>query len=440
MYNTAMASVTLRRCLAASIAAACLCAVPAVAAPALTDGDYEVDLFQGPVLGNTRVMGLGGAYVGVAEGTVGMPFNAASVVNRPYYSRDRFDWDFAFDFLVPGIFQGDSFDYTNNGLSTPSDFYALVLGLHFQYGGFGVGLYGQMLSVDFAEQPPGTRKMAGRVGQAQLSAGYGFFHNQLIVGGGLRVGSFSIREEQASEDLFVTYSLGAELGLLWSPRALPLRVGAAASLPFTEDTSIECGQACPAGFHLPRAASMPWEVRLGASMRFLHDGPYNPEPTYLAVERAAATPAGAAARKKRAALERELPRLAWNMEPMERNYGSGFYLLVSVELVLNGPADDATDLDGFVAQELSPAGKRASYSPRLGLEAEVWPRRLRLRAGGYWEPSRAEVRAGRMHGTFSFDFRLFDFRLYGLRSMRFSSGFDLSLDYSNVAFSLGFWH
>lgn len=436
--------------LAALLLAAALTPSPAMAAPPLTDGDYAIDLFSGPILGDTRVIGLGGAFAGVAEGNVAMPFNTAAVANRPYFSEEWFDWDFAFDFLAPGIFQGESFDHDNNGIPSSGDSYALVLGLQLQFGAFGVGLYGQILSSDFSEQGPPSRTLQGRVGLAQLSAAYGLFGHQLILGGGLRVGSFAVAGmlDNQQQDLFSTLSYGAEVGALWGPHAWPLRVGVAASIPFAQGISSECGDDCPKGFFLPRAASLPWQVRIGASLRLLSDRPYNRVPIYqvqarkLEAERhAGITPADYKRREARQeAEEYKLPRLGWSIDKMDETYRSGFYLLISIELVLDGPAEDATDLDGFVAQEYRQVGRSVSYSPRLGIESEVWRRRLRLRVGTYWEPSRAPDRTGRMHGTFSFDFRLFDFRLAGLRSLRLSSGFDLAPDYSNVAVSLGFWH
>ncbi len=74
------------------------------------------------------------------------------------------------------------------------------------------------------------------------------------------------------------------------------------------------------------------------------------------------------------------------------------------------------------------------------MESEVWRRRLRLRAGAYYEPARFAASSGRFHGTFSCDLRVFDFSLWGDRSVRVGAGFDLAPRYSNIAFTAGFWH
>ena len=63
----------------------------------------------------------------------------ASVGHRTYYSVDRFDWDLGFDFLIPGLFQGDDFDFDNNGRTASSDAIALLFGGQIQYKAWGIG-------------------------------------------------------------------------------------------------------------------------------------------------------------------------------------------------------------------------------------------------------------------------------------------------------------
>jgi hypothetical protein len=118
----------------------------------------------------------------------------------------------------------------------------------------------------------------------------------------------------------------------------------------------------------------------------------------------------------------------------------GFYFLVSAELVLIGPVEKAIGTDAFFEQIYERTGREVNVSARLGVESEVWRRRLRLRAGTYFEPSRFDNHYGRVHGTFGFELRLFDFKAWGPRSLGFSSAVDLASRYSNVSVSLGFWH
>src|SRR5687767_9664108 len=72
----------------------------ALAQPASTTEDFTVDAAQGPVTGSTRVIGLGGAFVAVAEGGDGVAVNPASVAVRLPYSWNRWDSGFSIDFAI----------------------------------------------------------------------------------------------------------------------------------------------------------------------------------------------------------------------------------------------------------------------------------------------------------------------------------------------------
>ena len=61
-----------------------------------------MDAAQGPVTGSTRVIGLGGAFVAVAEDMDGVAVNPASVAVRLPYSWNRFDFGFGIDFAISG--------------------------------------------------------------------------------------------------------------------------------------------------------------------------------------------------------------------------------------------------------------------------------------------------------------------------------------------------
>ena len=43
--------------------------------PPIVDNNYNLDLRQGPVLGSSRKVALGGAYIGVAEGIASLSSN-----------------------------------------------------------------------------------------------------------------------------------------------------------------------------------------------------------------------------------------------------------------------------------------------------------------------------------------------------------------------------
>jgi hypothetical protein len=436
-----------------SIAVLLLCAVRGVAAqphPVLTQSDFDIDLHQGPVLGSTRVVGLGGAYTAVAEEAVGIPFNPAAVAHRTYYSNTRFDWDLGLDFLIPGLFQSSDFDFDNNGRSGSTGSIVWSAGGQIQIGALGFGLYarGQTFEVSSGGSEP--RDFPIGLWLLQASVGYALFNHQLVVGGGIRLGIFMVELRGAqlgqNETLFQQNAVGGEAGVIFRPSRWPVRLAASFSSPLSSATPKECtADQCPQGFVMPRGVALPWEVRLGAAYRF-GATPFNRTPV-LPKKKPKRKP------KKKPPGQRPLteppealpapPEPAAPSEPepdLDRDYRGGFYVLVSAEVGLTGSVDDAIGTDGFFDQVREQSGQNLSVSPRMGVESEVIRRRLRLRAGTYLEPSRFEDGSGRFHGTFGFDLRLFDFSLFGARSLRFSSSADLASRYSNLLLSLGFWH
>jgi hypothetical protein len=74
-----------------------------------------------------------------------------------------------------------------------------------------------------------------------------------------------------------------------------------------------------------------------------------------------------------------------------------------------------------------------------GLEAEAIPKRLRLRAGTYYEPSRFDGIAARQHITGGFEVRLFKFGLWGERHLSFSYAVDVAARYQVQSFSIWLW-
>jgi hypothetical protein len=114
-----------------------------------------------------------------------------------------------------------------------------------------------------------------------------------------------------------------------------------------------------------------------------------------------------------------------------------WYLLVSTELsVIQG--------GGPVGLSGQTAMARPVISPRLGLESEVIPHYLRLRAGSYYEPALIAGTRSREHGTGGCDVKLFKWSVFGLLSpfdyWQLSLGADAARSYLNTAISIGIWH
>src|SRR5688572_18482420 len=79
----------------------------------ITTSQYNVDLFQGPVLATTRIMSMGGAYTAIGEGADAIPFNPAAVSHRAPYSTTRVDYDVTGGVTLPTSVTNTDFD--NNG-------------------------------------------------------------------------------------------------------------------------------------------------------------------------------------------------------------------------------------------------------------------------------------------------------------------------------------
>lgn len=403
------------------------------AQPAITDSNYRIELHQGPVLGSTRVIGLSGAYVAVAEGAVGLPFNPAAVAHRAHYSRSWFDWDLSIDYLKPGTFQTRSFDLDGNGRALRTSFHMVNTGGLLQFGAFGLGIHVQGQFSDFEDQSTPPQAFTASLTQTHITVGYALADHQLVLGGGFTIGSFDVNYVQTGEedarDGFSTQIPGLEVGVLVRLKSLPLRFAATASFAFAPQVSLDCGDDCPVGFFLPEGVAVPWQLRTGVSYRW---GQRRFNQPFRILKKTKKKPPKPPPTKKKAGS-------SIKPKPEPKHTGE-YFVLVSAELVMTGAVKDAVGTDGFLDQIQERAGQRITVSARLGVEAEVWRRRLRLRGGTYWEPSRYDGRAGRLHGTVGFALRLFDFRLWGTHSLAISAAFDGSYQYTNLSLSVGFWH
>src|SRR5438132_2275382 len=79
--------------------------------PPITDRNYAIELYDGVALGNTAVVGMGGAAVALAAGSSGTLVNPSAMAVRPTTDTDRWSWDYHIDYLIGSL----SSDYDNNG-------------------------------------------------------------------------------------------------------------------------------------------------------------------------------------------------------------------------------------------------------------------------------------------------------------------------------------
>jgi hypothetical protein len=98
-------------------------------------------------------------------------------------------------------------------------------------------------------------------------------------------------------------------------------------------------------------------------------------------------------------------------------------------------------MEAFAAKQLQVSGRHISPTPRLGLESEIIPAWLRLRAGSYLEASRFPETSARWHATGGAEVRVFSFRLGGhQRRVSVSVAGDFASLYKNAGLSVGFWN
>lgn len=360
----------------------------------------QVEFPTGPTIGPAMSIGLGGVAIGLAQGSGAQRFNPAAVVNRYAYTGDVwFDWDWALDWLNVGAGGGTDVDLENNGrASTASDSVnVLSAAVNLIFGRFGVGL-------TFAGFTYGLETLEVTALDGSLTLGYAFLEGELLVGVEIRAPFVNL--ETAGEQVRLA-SPGWSLGVLWRPEGWPVRVGGS----FRSGVSLkpESGVERLGAVGVPRAVVMPWQLGVGVAYGF---GPRDLNP--------------------RISFGEEGSRPGEHAQvPMWRDY-----LVVAMDLVVIGASAGAVGMDGWLSGMEQAAGRGVSVAWHVGAESEVIPRRLRLRFGSYFEPSRFEEASGRLHGTAGLDVRLGEW----IWDWRVTGALDVSSRYVNTMVSLGFWH
>ena len=454
---------------------------------------YSIDFFEGPVYSGTRVVGLGGAYVAVAEDVDGDLHNPAAPAVRPFYSTDNFDYWLGFAVSFPGDIE--NMDFFNSGSATAvsgtqDQFVFATPALNLQWGTFGIGATFSLQNYaieDAAITSEGEDATLGiAVTTTHIQAANAFIDGQLIVGVGVRNLSQTVqaRTPNYSRRIFGTDGTGGELGVLYRPNDQPFRVGFAfrsgvqTQPEFSKDllpdengdVTIPRGDAF---LYLPEQVSSPWDVNLGVAVQLGRK--FNPvwRSSEQKAERAAVhyrmreldrqeerrrRLAAAKGEGERALIGAELDaaqedddellnRAIENAAQLTRVQNAAMaphYLLLSTALVVTGTAEEAVGVDAFLSQEVNRSGEEVVYSPRIGAESEVWPRLLKLRAGTYLEPTRFETSSPRWHATLGFDLRMIRWNVFGAWPddylWRLSASADVSERYFVWGLSIGGWY
>lgn len=473
----------------------------------IANSRYAVDMWQGAVTTSTRVIGMGGAYDAIAEGSEGNFVNPAGAAIRMPWSYTHLDYDLGGGVALPSTFSNSDFfnsgsDRNNLSKSAQNDFIFLDVEGDLQLGPWGLGTaialqqYG--LSRDNVDASANSnQKIRGQFAIGLLHLARSFDHGQLLFGAGIRYTALSALNQNTrtynSQTLFTTQGIGYEFGWLWRPRNLPFRMGASMRTAVT--TKAETGNSGVAvvdgnrvlfaetgdPMYLPEEVALPWEWALGFAVQ-LGARPFNPrwtDPWDLAAEirqlNAAneterlsrqerlfdAIPKDATDRKEqRERIVAELKTERVKDEEMlnqamkhardvlkarERALGR-WYLLMATSLKVSGPVKNAVGVESFLQRVVDHSGDRVVASPHLGVESEVVPNWLKLRAGLYGEPTRfSNNRAGpRMHTTVGFESKLFGWSVFGIwdkdAQWRVQASVDSSQRYFAWSASIGIWH
>lgn len=448
--------------------------------------NYALDLFHGPVFAGTRVTGLAGSYVAIAEDVDGDLQNPAAPAVRPFFSYSQFDYWLGFGITFPATLSG--VDFFNSGsktnlTNTPDAFVFFTPAVNLQWGEFGLGLTLEMQQYELSGPPPGG-SIRVTIPTTHLQLARGIDHNQLVFGAGARLVSMSVSGPDAGSS-FSSGGIGLEFGAVYKPENLPLRLGVAVRTPVETRASYRDGllpdengdlvvqtQTGPA--YMPKIVAVPWDFNFGFAVQ-LGKRPLNPpwrimtelterrtlEHRLREIDREeeqqqallhAGTPAERehimqifeaeqAADDRRFEEQQQSVRQRIEHDHLVMNR---FYVQFSGSMLVSGAVDAAVGIESLLTQKVNRSGQRVVSSPRVGVECGIVPELIKLRAGSYLEPTRFETSDMRVHGTAGIDIKLFRWSVFGAWPddylWRLGLAGDASTRYYTFGLSLGGWY
>jgi hypothetical protein len=359
-----------------------------------------VELYYGPVVAPSRMVGMGAAYTSIGEGAGAQFFNPAAVANRfVYTSHEFFDWDWDLDWLVVQPTR-TGVDFEDSGSAHLNQSVTILNGaIEMMLGRFGIGL-------SFVTESVGTNNATWSNTQGTLSLGYSFLDGTLVTGVELIVASdkaVPLGQANASVQL---QGAGAGAGVLFRPRGSPVRAGLTFRPPIrlTPSASLQLST-----LPLPERGTVPWQLALGVS--YTLGEVLNPPVTF-----------------------QDSGESGQPVAPTDIDKRP--YVTFALDCVLIGPSTDAVSFETWIDGTQRPVGRDLSVSVRAGVDSEFWANQMSGRVGFYWEPSRFADTSGRAHVTAGVDVRLFEL----IWMWRAGLAIDLSARYNNTMLSLGFWH
>jgi len=359
----------------------------------ITDRNYAIDLYDGVAIGDTTLIGMGGAGAANARGTAGVLLNPSAIAVRSTTDASSWSVDWHLDVVTAAY----SSDYDNNGETGSGGASLVTTGFGGRIKNWSAAVTGTVQRTPLAGSSLDATATRARIVLASWIPSIG-----LAVGLGGQIGRFEVGLDDMPA-LFSISGNGLIAGATWVPAQQSFRLAASV------DTSIDGGgvesdncdpENCN-GYILPDHVRAPWRFVTGASYRFA--------PT------------------------------AWNQQ-VPGPFRDEKALTVAADVVVTGATSNGYGLEAFGTQTLQRSGRHTVASLRGGLDYEWKPGKLRVRIGAYWEPGRFDSVDGRFHTTFGSDLRILQFRFFGRRRARLSVTGDFASRYRNLGFSIGLWH
>jgi hypothetical protein len=445
----------LRGCWAAALCLLC-CQFSAPAAAQFETNHYNIDLFTGPVLGPSRIVGMGGAHTAIASGIDGAVYNPAGYAERVEKEINFFAFDITGGLQLGGLFRNN--DIENNGTNSlrSADTIQLGLGMRFQFGHFGTGTVA-------AARIYTLKDSAGRsifdlmLTTVRAGGGYAFFGGDVVVGGAMVFTLFDLNPAGTNRTLVGLRGFGGEVGALYRPKRERYRVGFTFHSPISSRTRNDASVIGDDGLRraedlvLPSGVHVPWELDLGFAYQFgerrsnvpwrntrevrrqlreqIRSGSYVYPPTY-GEQRYQTLPDD---------LETAIDVAEQNYREAERRFRRHQprrYVLLAADVLFYGKTPNGQSMSAFLLQQPEVSGDKVSFGARVGAESEVLQDRLKVRAGSYLEPSRTQRKYYRPHGTMGVDVRLFDLWRWSARG---TATIDVAPRYFYWGIAFGLW-
>jgi len=456
----------------------------------IATSDYAIDLHFGSVLAGNRVTGLGGAYVAIAEDVDGDLQNPAAPAVRPFFSYTHFDYWLGFGLTFPADLA--HMDFFNSGTKThvpnpPNSFVFFTPAVNLQWGEFGIGLNLAVQQYALSDPVEGERRgITATIPTLHVQIAHGFAHNQLVGGVGVRYVTMTVNSPDESGFLFRSSGPGFEFGLVYKPENVPLRLGIAYRTPIVTQASYS-DQLLPnangdlviqrtdgSSLYLPKSVSSPWDLNFGFATQLGKrpiNHPWREDHEQIEQQTLERRLRGIARERTRdqalssartsaernaveeqfekeeaaddRALEIELLHVKTRIEK-ELTAMNRYYLQVAASMVISGAVAEAVGVESLVNQTVNRSGQRVVGSPRIGVEAPIFPTWLKGRAGSYLEPTRFETSDLRMHATLGLDIRLAVWNVFGLwpdnYMWRLGLGGDVARDYFTWGLTIAGWY